>query len=850
MARDFNRCISALSKAAGRQLTDDEVEAVYSRVQRVARELASGKREAAQGADLATPEGVIQHAAELAAQDLVAEKVLQQRRVQLQVTAVEARGTEIKAMTGGGISSIDAVRRLLANDADGRADQFSLEARLHGVSSLLKSKVQDTWAAMGNDFLGFIQQRDKIATLVRELRGVDTGDAVAKKGADAWRSAAEEARLWFNQKGGEVGRLEDWGFPQHHSQERVALAGKEQWLADVFPKLDRSRYTDLAGNPMSEPEVKALLSAAYDTISTNGATKIEPGKFKGNGARANRNSEERQIHFKDADAVLDYWEAYGEKTFPDILLGHLETMSRDIAFIEHFGPNPDSTYRMLRDQAEQAAKVAAPEQLVKIDGELARLDNLYDYAAGRIKPVANRNVSTAFEVVRNLNAAGKLGSAFWASLFGDKVMLEAVGRLNKLPAFQSWMNELRILNPANDADRRQLQRQGLMLDYMQSAMYRFGEELGRSTLTGKLSNAVMRVSGMSAINEWRRGAFGLTMMDALGHQVASRDFAQLGERDMRLLHAFGITESDWKVWKLARLEDYGHGNDTMLTPEAIAKIPDQAFVDAGLLPADAGMTAAADVRRGAVVKLLGALKSESMNAVIEPNWSERAAMVGGLQRGNVRDELVRAFWQFKAFPVASFHRMWDLSMARPTIGGKAGVLSSIMLMQTLAGAMMLQTQSVLAGQDPRPMDNWKFWVAAALKGGTLGIYGDFLYSQSGTTRYGSGPLEALAGPTIGAAATAVSSVVRAGNAMSEGKDTHLAANLISLGKGFIPFQNLWYTKAATDHILFQNAQEQLSPGYLANMRANSTRQYGQDWWWAPGEFVPERAPDLGAAAGR
>jgi hypothetical protein len=850
MSRDFNRCISALSKAAGRQLTDDEVEAVYSRVQRIAREVAAGKRDTGGNADVSTPEGVIQHAAELAAQELVAEKVLQLRRVHLQVAAVDARGRELKAMTDGGISSIDSVRRLLANDADGRADQFSLEARLHGVSALLKSKVQDTWAAMGKDFLGFVQQRDKIAALVRELRGVDTGDAMAKKGADAWRQAADEARLWFNRKGGEVGHLEDWGFPQHHSQERVARAGKERWIADVFPNLDRSRYTDTAGTLMTEPEIKALLAAAYDTVSTNGATKIEPGKFKGSGARANRNAEERQIHFKDAEAVLNYWEAYGEKTFPDILLGHLETMSRDIAFIEHFGPNPDSTYRMLRDQAEQAAKLAAPDRLAKIDGELASLDNLYDFAAGRTKPVANRNVSTAFEVVRNLNAAGKLGSAFWASFFGDKVMLEAVGRLNKLPAIQSWMNELRMLNPLNGADRRQLQRQGLMLDYMQSAMYRFGDDLGRSSLTGKLSNAVMRVSGMSAINEWRRGAFGLTMMDAIGHQVRERSFAELGEHDMRLLHAFGIAEPDWAVWKLAKLEDYGHGNDSMLTPEAIAKVPDQALVAAGLMQDGAGPQVASDIRRQAVVKLLGALQSESMNAIIEPNWSERAGMVGGLQRGDVRDELVRAFWQFKSFPIASFHRMWDLSMARPTVGGKAGVLTTIMIMQTLAGAMMLQTQSLLAGQDPRPMDDWKFWAAAALKGGTLGIYGDFLYSQSGTTRFGSGPLEALAGPTVGAAATAVSALIRAGNAMSEGKDTHLAANLINLGKGFIPFQNLWYTKAATDHIIFQNVQEQLSPGYLANMRANSMRQFGQDWWWAPGEMTPERAPDFGAALGR
>lgn len=847
---DFNRCISALNKAAGRELTADEVEAVYTRIQRTARELASGRRESSGNADLTTPEGIIQHAAELAAQDLVAERVLQQRRVHLQVVALEARAAEVGAMTQAGIGSVDAVRRLLANDADGRTNQFSLEARTHGVSNLLKSKVQDTWAALGSDFLGFIQQRDKVAALIRELRGKDTGDAMAKKGAEAWRAAAEEARLWFNRKGGEIGHLEDWGFPQHHSQERVARVGKEQWVADVFPALDRERYVDLTGARMSEPEIKALLGAAYDSIATNGANKIQTGGFRGTGSRATRHAEERQIHFRDADAVLDYWAKYGEKTFPDILLGHLETMARDISFIEHFGPNPDTTYRQLRDQAEVAEKMAAPERLNKVDGQLASLDNLYDYAAGKVKPVADRRVSTAFEVLRNLNTAGKLGSAFWASLFGDKVMLEAVSRLNKLPAIQSWMNELRLLNPLNAADRRQLQRQGLMLDYMQSALYRFGDDLGRSTWTGKLANAVMRASGMSAVNEWRRGAFGLTMMSALGHEVSTRPWAEVSKHDMRLLHAFGITEGDWTLWKLAQVEDYGHGNSTMLTPEAIGRIPDDALVRAGLMEQGASKLVADDLRRQGMVKLLGAIQSESMNAIIEPNWAERAALVGGLQRGNVRDELMRAFWQFKAFPIAQFHRMWDLTMARPTAGGKAGLLTTIMLMQTLAGAMMLQVQSVLAGEDPRPMDDWKFWAAAALKGGTLGIYGDFLYSQSGTTRYGSGPLEALAGPTIGSAATTVSLLVRAGNAMAEGKDTHLAANLINLGKGFIPFQNLWYTKAATDHILFQNAQEQLSPGYLANMRANSLRQFGQDWWWSPGEFAPERAPNVGAAVGR
>ena len=102
-------------------------------------------------------------------------------------------------------------------------------------------------------------------------------------------------------------------------------------------------------------------------------------------------------------------------------------------------------------------------------------------------------------------------------------------------------------------------------------------------------------------------------------------------------------------------------------------------------------------------------------------------------------------------------------------------------------------------------------------------------------------------PTIGSALDLITSTMTAAKNASEGKDTHLGAKYAQIAKGFLPGGNLWYTKAAMDHLIFQNVQEQLSPGYLGNMRNNTMKQYGQDWWWAPGEFTPERAPNMGAA---
>jgi hypothetical protein len=134
------------------------------------------------------------------------------------------------------------------------------------------------------------------------------------------------------------------------------------------------------------------------------------------------------------------------------------------------------------------------------------------------------------------------------------------------------------------------------------------------------------------------------------------------------------------------MEDYGHGNDRMLTPDAISRISDDALKAAGVIGQTDGALVAQRVRQEAVTKLLGAINSESRYAIVEPGWRERSQLYANLQRGTIKGELMRSFWQFKSFPIAQFERMWDVAMSRPTFGGKIGVLSALMAMQVVAGA--------------------------------------------------------------------------------------------------------------------------------------------------------------------
>jgi hypothetical protein len=833
----YEHCIVRIKQAAP-EITDAELAQVFERIHKAALDIKAGRVEGGDvkaGAKLnkaGIPDDLVQAAAKQAAIDLQAEAALRERQAQLQITRVSARLRDLGSMTKAGINPLDAVEKTLTRDYSGRVNVESLEQRVAGVRADLGRQLLSAWDSLGNDYLGFFQSKDKLLTLVRELRGEKTGDALAAKGAKAFHDTAEQARQLFNQAGGDIGKLDDWGMPQHHSQFKVASAGKDAWVDATLPLLDRAKYVDDLGQARSDADLKAFLGKAWETIATNGHANSEPGQYAGSGKRANRHAESRQIHFKDADSVINYWDQFGEKSAIEILHGHIDTMARDIAFVEHFGPNPDMTYRTLRQQALKDAAMADPKRTTALEGRAAKLDNLYDYASGNTRPTANRALSNAADMVANLNVAGKLGGASIASLFGDKPMMEAVSHLNNLPLFQRWRTELALLNPKNKADRRLLQEQGLMLDGIRSGLQRFYEGLGESSKSGRIANAVMRITGMNAINDIRKGAFGSALMSAIGNEVkAGRDFGSLHESDIRALRNYGITEAEWNIWKQAKPDDIG------LTPEAIARIPD---VDAA-------------AKRNAIVKLLGVVNTESEFAIVTPGWRERAQFYGDLQRGTAKGEIVRSVLQFKSFPWAMFQRGMDAVANADTPASKGVMTAFLIASTTIAGAMLIQTRDMLSGKDPRDMagDNWyKFWGAAFLQGGALGIYGDFLYGAN-QTRYGSGILEAVSGPTLGPLLEM--GLVQPANAIRasiEGKETHLMAQTVQDAKGFIPGNNIWYTKAAMEHLVWQQVMESLSPGYLSNIRSRTAKDYQQDWWWSPGEFTPDRAPDAGAAFGK
>jgi len=850
-------CIAATENAIGRPLKSIEVQNIEERIAKAMRRLASEDQQAWLG--MAHDERLIA-AGERAAAELMHEANLKARRAELQVLANAKIEQHLSQFDG---DKMDGLARMLAFHADNKGSFLSIESQskaierdalrqMIGAMEASSVKFADNpvkWARSG---FNLFENKEGVRALVKELFGEDSGIPAAKDGATQFKAVAEALRQRFNRGGGEIGQLEDWGMPHHHSQMNVAKAGREQWIADILPKLDRKRYTGPDGAPMTDQELNVFLTHAWETIATGGINKIEPGRPNGNGMRANRGNEGRQIHFKDADSYLDYQEKYGDHTPYEVMVGHISGVAKDIALVETLGPNPDHAFRLFRDIAIKEATLADPANAGKVQKQAVGLENLYNMTAGKTLPVASEWLAKSFDTLRSWLTASRLGSAVISSL-SDEATLYLTAHVNNLPEMRIFANELAALNPANQMEKRLALRAGLAMNTMISSLNRFGQEGLGASFSSKLASTVLRASGLNALTDARRRAFGVTMMSSLGQ--ITRDFdglARLDPADHRILLSKGISETDFAVWRKAQLEDWGGGNHTMLTPEAIYRIPDEAL--AGLaddmfpnMPADARV-----LKERAATRLLGVVLEETDVAVIEPGVKERTLMMANLQRGTWKGELSRSFFLFKSFPIAMITRHWMRGMSMETAGGKAAYIAGLVASTTVLGAAALQINEVLSGRDPRNLNpaekgGVRNWIHAMLKGGSLGIYGDFLFSEA--TQHGQSPVASVMGPVIGMGESMFN--LTQGNVVQalQGKDTHAGAELVKFVKGNLPGANLWYAKAALDHMIFHRMQEYFSPGYLSTMRSRAYREFGQQFWWEPGEVMPDRAPNVAAAVG-
>lgn len=769
-------------------------------------------------------------AAAAAAQDMVAELQKKQQRINLQIAAADRVQTFLanQQIVKPG-SKLNAVSQLLDFDTKGSgftsAASWTKAVQMETFGNLI-----DTWTASAPKVFHLFENVAGTRELVRELFGESTGNSAASQGAKVWREVMDDLRQRYNAAGGNVGQLEDWRFPQTHSQQRIAQAGFDTWFSGTLPLLDRQKYVNADGSLMNTEQLRDFFGHVFDSITTDGVNKQDTTRASGYGIQASRGSEHRQVFFKDSDSFLAYQGNYGEKSLWSVLTGHVRSLSREVGMVETLGPDPDRLFGETNHQVLLEELRANPTQLAKLQRSARFNDKLFDYVSGR-QEVVDTELAEKFQAFRNFMTATKLPKVIITAL-GDEAGMAATAFANKLPYGEVFLREMGTLNPANDTGRAILQRNGLGLESMLSGLNRFGQEEYSAGWTGKVATGVMHASGAERMWDARRQGLAAVLMHYLGETVGKVDhFADINQADHGVLASKGISETDWQVWKRAEPEMWG--KYPMLTPKAVHAIPDSALAELGDPQA---------LRRHAATSLLAHTLEEAGMGAMDTGARQRVALNFGTTKGTWGGELLRSALLFKSFAASMMMKHWARAATMPGAGSKFGYVAPLIVYGTLIAALGNQIRNVLAGRDPQNMASVPFWGSAVLRGGGLGFYGDFLYDEF--TEHDTSLAAAVGGPM----ATTGEEIWKLTGAAAihhlKGERTDEGGNLIRFAKENIPVLNLWYTQAAMDHILWNQMQEAASPGYLDRMEAKAEAMKGTSWYWRPEDTAPVRAPDL------
>jgi len=813
----------ARTAAGGKPLTDAQAQNIEDRLRATMRQMA---RTDAQWQTY-TPDQRMLLAAQQAAGDIAAEAARKVANAQRQV-----------------MKTAELENRLVASGKTGRTDQLvhdfeRTHAYIDGVKrdntrqlmDLIEAADTREGAGVGRQALMVlfdaqnpVMTRD-LALEVFAQGKAGTGNKAAKAGAEAWLKVAESMRERFNAGGGDVGRL-DYGYlPQAHDQMRVLAAGQDAWAQTTLPMLDRSRYVREDGARMTDAEVLDVLRGAWETISSDGANKRTPGQTGSTGARANRGSESRQIHFADGQAYLDYLKRFGTGSMYDAMIGHVGGLARDIGLVERYGPNPEAQMKLQFDLAERADGAN-----MRVFGNKA--DAYWRLLNGTAGTPESARVAQVGQHIRNVETFGKLQGAVLSSVTDLGTYFTTVG-YNNLPYFQGLAN----IGRAMGGDTREfMNAHGLIAESMISDLNRWAGENVAQSWSGRIANATMRLSLMNAWTDTLRRGFQLTHMQGLG-KMRNTAWGALKEYDRWRLERSGLTADDWGVIQAA--QPVVHNGAEFVTPD--------------------GIYATGDPRAGEVVaKYLGMISDESEVAVLNPDLATRAiTTAGGSRAGTIDGELWRAVAQFKSFPIAMISRHWRRMLetpqgmeGAPMVANRLAYSGAMLVSLTALGAVAFQSKQIVSGKDPVDMTTPKFWTRAVAQGGGFGFMGDLLL---GDTTEDRSPLDSFGrlvlGPSFGSAADLYELTKGNVDEALAGKNTHAGAEAVRFARSHAPLVNLWYAKAALDHAGLQAVQENMSPGYLARIKNKAYKDWKQRYWWTPGEGMPDRAPSFEEMAG-
>lgn len=575
----YQDCVDAIKKA-GRNLTEEDIEAMLSQINVRAKKFGDG------------PDATFKAAQELSHEAKLA--AIQEKR---QATINAARYADMQEF----VATAKAAG-VLPGDA--------LVAAMGGIETPFKgarASVDFAGKSLSNMWAGGVARKLENAGLFKAARKGDIDGAIArelwelnskdgKPGVTNNAQALEIAKSYRdftrlavkrqNNAGASIGSLDGYIVRQTHDMTKIRKAGYDEWAKDMKQYLDADRTFDGADpDEFLRGSFRGLTTGVH--LKTEGAGSGKLLGMKGSANLAKKLSAERVLHFKDADAFMAYREKYGRGgTLLEDVVSTLDNAGKNTALMERFGTNPKAMFERIRDDLLEQNR----DDLKAVDNlKQEHLNHLFAEISGETRIPGNIILAGVMSGIRNAQGLAKLGGAGISSLT-DVATVAAETRYQGHGFLTGVQDTFAGLARRNDPETKEVLE--LLHAGLEGLMSKVASDVwSADSIPGALNrglNLMFRINGVTAWTDRLKSQMQLMMSRRLGN-LRDKAWDDIHPDTTRVLNLYGI---DAPIWNMMRKHIRKVEDNHYFTAD-IARRIDDADIDHHLAPKMEGVRKAA-----------------------------------------------------------------------------------------------------------------------------------------------------------------------------------------------------------------------------------------------------------------
>jgi len=533
---------------------------------------------------------------------------------------------------------------------------------------------------------GFKNMNDVHDDFIRAFDATNK-DPKMKEFFELYMDIKDEFRTrYYNAVGEDLGIRKGVDHPQMNDPVKISKVEPETWYKDLLDWLDLDEMRITSDKLREFLVIDGERKSRHRIISRNFEQAIQ-GAHDSDSIGRYRNK--RFFIFKDSDSWLKYQKKYGSESIYASLNDDILQMSKEIALVERFGPNPSEMFKtvlnMIADKTDEKNWIRLPT-----------LD--YGYFTGSLHIPHSEKLALYGSNFRNATSAILLGSANIISV-GDI----AVSAIN-LKSNGFSVNRALAISTKNlfrnfiDRKRSSIESGAVFagMNHALDTMHATSRvvEIEGSGFLAKLAHSVPSISGLGVMTTASKVG-GNAIMHT---QLAEGNWNALNKK---MLDRYGITDKDIKVFKEAgtHVDNYGR-----LMPNYEKMEPNiaEAFI--------------------------GAVKFEGLKGTLETTVRNKSLMKQGVQTGTVIGELLPVVAQFAQFTTQMFIGPLKYGFSKKGLD-RINHLGSLIGATTIIASFAIQVKELNAGRELYEWDDGELWLKALIQGGSLSFMGDILFAD-------------------------------------------------------------------------------------------------------------------------